>query len=172
MYQRRCRNAIATTGVSGPAVTFSVDQSVSARAGFTPYELELDASAVFQGEPSPVPVLVNNRAHTLRITFPAQNRASLDRIQNTLLVSPTGKVASLGTLDSIENESGQLEVRRENLQRDRFVICARWLWPPIRPSTKCCTYRITTQRPTRPRSRYGHPVRSTSAASVRSAHEK
>jgi CzcA family heavy metal efflux pump len=107
--------------VSGPALTFNVNQSVAARAGFTPYEVELDASAAFQGEPAPVPVLVGNRAYTLRVAFPQQNRASLEEIQNTPLVSATGKVATLGTLASVQNDPGQLEIRRENLQRDVAV---------------------------------------------------
>lgn len=114
------KNGIENT-VSGPALTFNVNQSIAARAGFTPYEIELDASAIFQGEPAPTPVLVGNRAQTLRITLPPQNRASLEAVENTPLVSATGKVASLGTLASLQNEAGQLEVRRENLQRDVAV---------------------------------------------------
>jgi CzcA family heavy metal efflux pump len=114
------KNGIEDT-ISGPALTFNVNQAVAARAGFTPYELELDVSAVLQGEPASTPVLVNNRAYTLRVRFPAQNRASLDAIQNTLLVSATGKAATLGTLASVQNDPGQLEVRRENLQRNVAV---------------------------------------------------
>ncbi len=107
--------------ISGPAITFTVDQMVAARAGFTPQEIELDASAIFQGEPAPVPIVANHRAYTLRITFPPQTRSSLDSIRNTLLLSSTGRAATLGTLASIENNPGQLEIRRENLQRDISV---------------------------------------------------
>ncbi|HLH01433.1 MAG TPA: efflux RND transporter permease subunit [Bryobacteraceae bacterium] len=107
--------------ISGPAITFKVDEGVAARAGFTPQEIELDASAIFQGEPAPVPMVVNNRPYTLRVTFPPATRASLDAIQNTLLVSSTGKVATLGTLATIQNDPGQAEIRRENLQRDVAV---------------------------------------------------
>jgi CzcA family heavy metal efflux pump len=107
--------------VSGPAITFKVDQTVAARAGFTPQEVELDASAIFQGEPSPVPVVVNNRPYTLRITFPPETRSSLEAIRNTLLISSTGKVATLGTLATVANDPGQIEIRRENLQRDVAV---------------------------------------------------
>ncbi len=114
------KNGIEDT-ISGPAITFSVDQSVAARAGFTPQEIELDASAIFQGEPATTPIVVNNRPYTLRVTFPPSTRSSLDAIKNTLLVSSTGKVATLGTLARIENNAGQLEMRRENLQRDVAV---------------------------------------------------
>ena len=107
--------------ISGPAITFQVDQAVTARAGFTPQEVELDASAIFQGEPAPNPVVANGRPYTLRVTFPPETRSSLDAIRNTLLISATGKVATLGTLATIQNDPGQVEIRRENLQRDVAV---------------------------------------------------
>ena len=47
--------------ISGPATMFKVDQAMAARAGFTPQEIELDASAIMQGEPAPTPVVVNDR---------------------------------------------------------------------------------------------------------------
>lgn len=114
------KNGIEDT-ISGPAITFRVNGGVAARAGFTPQEIELDASAIFQGEPATVPMVLNNRPYTLRVTFPPATRASLDAIQNTLLVSATGKVATLGTLATIWNDPGQAEIRRENLQRDVAV---------------------------------------------------
>jgi CzcA family heavy metal efflux pump len=115
------KNGIEDT-ISGPAITFNVDPIVTARAGFTPQEVELDASAIFQGEPANVPVIVNNRPYTLRVTFPPDTRSSLEAIRNTLLVSSTGKVATLGTLAEVSNDPGQVEIRRENLQRDVAVV--------------------------------------------------
>ena len=114
------KNGIEDT-ISGPAITFKINQTVAARAGFTPQEIELDASAIFQGEPAPTPVVVNGRAYTIRVTFPPSTRASIDAIRNTLLTSSTGKVATLGTLATIQTDSGQIEIRRENLQRDVAV---------------------------------------------------
>lgn len=114
------KNGIEDT-LSGPAITFNIDQGIAARAGFTPQEIELDASAIFQGEPAPIPVIVNNRPYTLRVTFPPNTRSSLDSIRNTLLVSGTGKIATLGTLATVANDPGQSEIRRENLQRDITV---------------------------------------------------
>jgi CzcA family heavy metal efflux pump len=114
------KNGIENT-ISGPAVVFDVNQTIAARAGFTPQEIELDASAIFQGEPATVPVVMNNRPYTLRIRFPESTRASLDAIRNTLLASATGKIATLGTLAEVRNLPGQTEIRRENLQRDVAV---------------------------------------------------
>jgi len=113
-------NGIENT-ISGPAVTFQVDPSVAARAGFTAEEIALDASAILEGEPAPTPVVANDRAYTLRVRFPAANRASLAAMRDTLLVSSTGHTATLGALASVVEIPGQTEVRRENLQRDVAV---------------------------------------------------
>ena len=110
-------NGIENT-ISGPARVFTVDPSVTARAGFTPQEVELDASAILDGEPAPAPVVLNDRLYTIRVRFPDQTRASLEAIRDTPLVSSTGKTANLGALASITEIPNQNEIRRENLQRD------------------------------------------------------
>jgi multidrug efflux pump subunit AcrB len=103
--------------ISGPAVTFQVNPTVAARAGFTPEEIAVDAAAVLEGEPAATPAILNDRAYTIRIRFPETNRATLERMSNTLLVSATGKTATLGSLATIVNAPGETEIRRENLQR-------------------------------------------------------
>ena len=67
--------------ISGPAATFQIDPSVAARAGFTPEEIATDASAILEGEPAATPVVSNDRAYTVRVRFPARNRASLEAIK-------------------------------------------------------------------------------------------
>jgi CzcA family heavy metal efflux pump len=111
--------------ISGPATVFNVDPSVTARAGFSPQEVELDTSAILQGEPASLPVVLNDRVYTIRVRFPEQTRASMDAIQNTLLVSSTGKTATLGSLAKVVEIPGQTEIRRENLQRD-VAVTARF----------------------------------------------
>jgi CzcA family heavy metal efflux pump len=113
-------NGIDNT-ISGPATLFQVDPAMAARAGFTPQEIELDASAIMQGEPAPTPVVVNDRAYTIRVRFPELTRSSVDAIRNTLLVSSTGRTATLGSLASVAELPGQTEIRRENLLRDVTV---------------------------------------------------
>jgi CzcA family heavy metal efflux pump len=107
--------------ISGPATTFHVDAEMAARAGFTPQEIELDASAIMQGEPAPTPVVLNDRAYTIRVRFPESTRTSVDAIKDTLLVSASGRTGTLGSLSSVEEIPGQTEVRRENLQRNVTV---------------------------------------------------
>ena len=103
--------------ISGPAVTYQVDPLVAARAGFSSEEVAIDAAAILEGEPTVTPVILNDRAYTIRVRFPEQNRASLDRMGNTLLTSATGRTATLSSLASVTTDPGQTEIRRENLQR-------------------------------------------------------
>ncbi len=110
-------NGIEDT-ISGPAITFTVDPAVTARAGFTPQEVQLNASAILQGEPATNPVVTNDRAYTIRVRFPESARLNIDTIRNTLLVSGTGKTATLGSLANITELPGQNEIRRENSQRN------------------------------------------------------
>ena len=107
--------------ISGPATIFQVNPTVAARAGFTPEEVALDASAILEGEPAPTPVVANDRAYTIRVRFPAANRATLAAMSNTLLTSSSGHTATLGSLATISQDPGQTEILRENLQRDVAV---------------------------------------------------
>jgi multidrug efflux pump subunit AcrB len=107
--------------ISGPATLFNVDQAMAARAGFSPQELETNIAAIMQGEPAPTPVVLNDRAYTIRVRFPESTRTSVDAIKSTLLVSSTGRTGTLGTLATVEDLPGQTEVRRENLQRNVTV---------------------------------------------------
>lgn len=102
---------------SGTAVSFNVDPVVTARAGFTPQEVELDASAMLQGEPASTPVILNDRSYTIRLRFPPAVRRTLDTLRNTLIVSGTGKTATIGSLANLTEIPGQTEIIRENLQR-------------------------------------------------------
>ncbi len=104
--------------ISGPAVTFQVDPAVAARAGFTPEEIGTDAAAIVEGEPAATPVVSNDRLYTVRVRFPADKRASLEAIGDTLLAGTSGHTATLGALANITEQPPQTEIRRENLLRD------------------------------------------------------
>jgi len=106
---------------SGPATVFNVDQVTAARAGFSPQEVELDASAMLQGEPATAPVVVNDRSYTIRVRFPDEVRKNLDTIRQTMLISGTGKTATIGTLADMKEIPGESEVRRDDLQRNAQV---------------------------------------------------
>ena len=114
------RNGIENT-ISGPATIFRVDPTVAARAGFTPEEVAVDASAVLEGEPAATPVIAQDIPYTIRVRYPDTHRTSLAAMSNTLLNSSTGHTATLGSLADIKELPGQTEIRRENLQRDVAV---------------------------------------------------
>jgi CzcA family heavy metal efflux pump len=109
-------NGVENT-ISGPAVTYQVNPTIAARAGFTPEEVAVNAAAVLEGEPAATPVILNDRSYTVRVRFPEQNRSSLDSMSNALLTSSTGRTATLGSLATLTMDPGQTEIRRENLQR-------------------------------------------------------
>jgi len=110
------KNGIENT-TSGPATEFRVNPTVASRAGFSAEEVSTDASAILGGVPAGSPLVANNRAYTIRVRLPEQSRASFDAMNNTLLVSSTGKTATLGALGQVAEIPGQTEVIRENLQR-------------------------------------------------------
>jgi multidrug efflux pump subunit AcrB len=76
------------------------------------------ASAIVDGEPSTSPVIIDDRPYTLRVRFPEANRASLDAMSNTMLVNSAGGTATLGSLATVTELTGQTEILRENLRRD------------------------------------------------------
>jgi CzcA family heavy metal efflux pump len=113
-------NGIDNT-ISGPALTFKVNPVQAARAGFTAEEIELDASAIIQGEPAPTPIVRDDRAYTIRVRYPASARSSIDSIRDAILTSANGKSATLGSVAEVIELPGQTEIRRENLQRNVSV---------------------------------------------------
>src|SRR5258708_2152447 len=110
------KNGIEDT-MSGPALEFRVNPTVAAKAGFTAEEVSTDATAILQGVPSTNPLVANNRAYTIRVRMPEENRKSLESMSNTVLISSTGKIATLGCLAQLNELPGQTEITRENLQR-------------------------------------------------------
>src|SRR5207247_8910719 len=99
-------------------VTFQINPTVAARAGFTPQEISTDAAALLEGEPASTPVVNNDRPYTVRVRFPAGSRASLEAMRDTLLTSTRRRTATLGPLATIVEQRPQTEIRRENPQRD------------------------------------------------------
>ena len=62
-------NGIDNT-ISGPATVFQVDPAMTARAGFTPEEVAVDASAILEGEPAATPLIAQDIPYTIRVRYP------------------------------------------------------------------------------------------------------
>jgi multidrug efflux pump subunit AcrB len=116
-------NGIDST-TSGPAVVFTVDPVRAAKAGFTTDQLTTVAASIVDGEPATTPVVINDRPYVVRVRYPKQSRSSLESMKNTLLVNSNGGTATLGAMADISEVPGQIEVMRDNLQRD-VVVAAR-----------------------------------------------
>lgn len=109
-------NGIDST-TSGPAVVFQVNNAKAAQAGFTPQNVANEAKAMLDGVTAPEPVVVNDRPYTLRIRYPESIRSSLQAMNNTMLISPTGQTANLGSLASFTELPGQTEILQDSQQR-------------------------------------------------------
>ncbi|MCL5006394.1 MAG: efflux RND transporter permease subunit [Acidobacteria bacterium] len=109
-------NGIAST-TSGPAIVFHVNTAKAAEAGFTPQSVVTEADVMLDGVAATQPVVVNDRPYALRIRFPRTYRSSLNSMSNTLLISPTGKLATLGTLASMRELPGQIEILQDHQLR-------------------------------------------------------
>ncbi len=109
-------NGIDST-TSGPAIIYHVNLAKAAHAGFTPQDVVTEADAMLDGVPASQPAVVNDRPYTVRIRFPKAARSSLRAMNNTLLISPSGQLASLGTLASMSELPGQTEILQDHEQR-------------------------------------------------------
>ncbi|HEV2484735.1 MAG TPA: efflux RND transporter permease subunit [Terracidiphilus sp.] len=107
--------------LSGPAVSFQVDPSVAERLGFTVQEVTTDTTAMVEGVPATVPLIANGHPYTIRVRFPEANRSSINALEDTVVGSSAGRLATLRSLATATQLPGQQEIRRENLQREVVV---------------------------------------------------
>jgi multidrug efflux pump subunit AcrB len=73
------------------------------------------------GEPSTAPVIINQKPYTLRVRYPASSRASLDAMNNTVIVNANGGSVTLGAVSTFSEVPGQTEILRDNLQTEKEV---------------------------------------------------
>ncbi|MFZ0584677.1 MAG: efflux RND transporter permease subunit [Candidatus Acidiferrales bacterium] len=102
---------------SGPAVSFQINMATASHAGFTPQDVANEAQAMLNGVEASAPVVVNDRPYPVRIRYPAELRSSLSAMNNTMLVSPAGHTANLGSLAAMTELPGQTEILQDNEQR-------------------------------------------------------
>jgi CzcA family heavy metal efflux pump len=110
------RNGIEDT-ISGPAVSYQINPSAALRAGFTPEDLSIVGTSMVEGVLATNQMIVGGKAYNIRVRFPEANQMDATKMNDMLLVSPTGKTATLGSLATSSEIPGQTEIRRENLQR-------------------------------------------------------
>jgi multidrug efflux pump subunit AcrB len=109
-------NGIDST-TSGPAISYRVDMAKAANAGFTPQDVANQATAMLDGVTAQQPMVVNDRPYPVRIRYPEEVRSSLSAMSNTVIVSPTGQTANLGSVATLTELPGQTEILQDNQQR-------------------------------------------------------
>jgi multidrug efflux pump subunit AcrB len=113
-------NGIDNT-TSGPAVVFHVNPAAAAKAGFTTDQITVITSAIVDGEPATAPMIINDKPYTLRVRYPETSRASLEAMNNTMIVNSNGGSATLGSVSTVMEVPGQTEILRDNLQQEKEV---------------------------------------------------
>ena len=91
--------------------------ATASHAGFTPQDVANETQAMLNGVEASAPVVVNDRPYPVRIRYPAELRSSLSAMNNTMLVSPAGHTANLGSLAAMTELPGQTEILQDNEQR-------------------------------------------------------
>ncbi|MGH9715646.1 MAG: efflux RND transporter permease subunit [Candidatus Acidiferrales bacterium] len=109
-------NGVDST-TSGPAVSFRVDMAKASHAGFTPQDIADQTTAMLDGVTTLQPMVVNDRPYAVRIRYPESVRSSLSSMENTVIVSPTGQIATLGSIANMTEIPGQTEILQDNQQR-------------------------------------------------------
>ncbi|MFN7929554.1 MAG: efflux RND transporter permease subunit, partial [Blastocatellia bacterium] len=99
----------------GPAHNFRVNPEKAALAGFSAQDvLDLQA-AILDGEVASN-VIRDNRMIPIRVRYPAEYRATNDKLKGLLLTSPTGQSVPLASIANVETEETSYEIRRDNLR--------------------------------------------------------
>lgn len=109
-------NGIDST-TSGPAISYRVDMAKAANAGFAPQDLANQAAAMLDGVTAQQPMVINDRPFPVRIRYPDDVRSSVAAMNNTVIVSPTGQTANLGSVSTMTDLPGQTEILQQNEQR-------------------------------------------------------
>jgi CzcA family heavy metal efflux pump len=111
------------TVVIGPAVNFIVDPVRAARAGFSAQDVANIEQTMVEGQVA-ANMIRDNRLVGIRVRYPAAYRDSIEKLNATLLTSPTGATVPLSSIATGQVEQGQTEIRRDNL-RNMTAVTAR-----------------------------------------------
>ena len=109
--------------VTGPAITFAPDREKLATVGLSVDDLARAIQTAVVGEVASF-VIEGDRQVNLRVLLPPAERSSLDAVRNLLIRTPTGATLPLSALATVQIESGQTELRRQDL-RQVVAVSAR-----------------------------------------------
>ena len=102
--------------VSGPAITFKIDQQKASRFGVTTDDVAKTASIAMTGDAGSF-ILQQDRLIRVRVLFPAEVRTSLDKVRALQIRSASGQLFRIDQVADVEYDKGQTEIGRENLRQ-------------------------------------------------------
>jgi len=109
--------------ITGPALTLKVDSERAARIGMSTEDVARAVNTALLGDAASY-ILQGDRAVTVRVVMDERFRANSDVIRKMLIRSPSGITVPLDQIADVRLESGQTELRREDL-RQTVAVRAR-----------------------------------------------
>jgi CzcA family heavy metal efflux pump len=102
--------------ISGPAVTFNIDPARASQFGVTAQDVANTITTAMSGDAASS-ILQQDRLIKVRVIFPADVRASLDKVKALQVRSTSGQLFRLDQVADVEVDKGQAEIERENLRQ-------------------------------------------------------
>jgi multidrug efflux pump subunit AcrB len=99
----------------GPSRNFRVNLEKAGMAGFGVDDVRNLQAAIVDGELASQ-MIRDNRLVGIRVRYPAEYRASSDKLKGLLLTSPNGNTVPLSSIADLEPEETTYEIRRDNLR--------------------------------------------------------
>lgn len=106
--------------VSGPAVTFKINPQLAAGFGISAADIATAVETALTGTTTSF-ILQQGRPVSVRVTYPAGARDSLETLRAMQIRSSTGAMFRLDQVSDIGYDKGQTEINRDGLRRTDSV---------------------------------------------------
>ena len=103
-------------------IRLQIDREQAARHGLTPGELAVLLQTAYKGR-TVSQVLDAEQYHDLVVWYDKESRSSPERIQSTIIDTPSGRRVSLGQVAQVLDTTGPNTINREDVQRRIVVQC-------------------------------------------------
>lgn len=101
--------------ISGPSVSIIPNPIALAQYGLTPQALQTQVQLGLQGS-QVGSILEKQQLSTVRMVYPGTSQQSVEGIKRLQIFSPSGKLIPISALATVQVNSGDAEIERENLQ--------------------------------------------------------
>jgi CzcA family heavy metal efflux pump len=103
-------------------IRLQIDREQAARHGLTPGELAVLLQTAYKGR-TVSQVLDAEQYHDLVVWYDEESRSSPERIQSTIIDTPSGRRVSLGQVAQVLDTTGPNTINREDVQQRIVVQC-------------------------------------------------